>query len=198
MVHTLELDGNDPERDLPAFEVAFLKTLFLLRTPLTISKSIRRFERASNELLQVVNEHDVDFLSRPIKIPRLFGMQRSDCNWTILMVIDYLSRHNDFVFKSILSLIVDDRKLASSQSWHNLEPDDVNFDCLDQFQESVWHNAAMANNLLQSGKFRRSGGSIAHPIYGFLTAKKLLHLASFESGIRRRQIQKIMAIDGVV
>lgn len=191
-------DSDKPDADIPALEIAFLRAVFTLSTPLTISKSIKRFERSSEGLLQIVNDHDVDFLSRPIKVPRLLGMYRSDCDWTILMVIDYLSKHSDFIFKSILSLVVEGPPVSSLQSWRNLEPDDANYDCLDQFQEAVWHNVSMANNLLQSGKFRRAGGAIDHPIYGYLSAAKLLHLASFESWIRKRQVQKIMAIDGVV
>jgi hypothetical protein len=194
--------GNENEDDLdweiPAMERGLLNTVFVLRTPFTVARSIKRFEAISNEVFQIANRHDVDFLSRPTRIPRLMGMNAEDCEWTILMVIDHLTKHNDFVFKSILSLISEDRNFESSQTWHHLFPIDANLDCLDRYQESVWHNVSVVSNLLQSGKFRSASGSVTHPVYGFLNARKLLHFASFYSGIRKRQIQKIMAVEGVV
>ena len=158
----------------------------------------KRFEAQASLIVSIVNDCDYDLLGQTSTIPRLMGMRDASCDWTGFMVIDHLRRYNEFLVQAMKAWAINDETRIVVPDYRYLIPDDAGADCIDQFQESAWDYTGFVNNLVESKRFPRSSGAIRHPFFGRLDAKRLHCLASFHLSIHRRQIQKILAVEGVV
>jgi len=182
-----------------AIEATWLKASFELRCLSgSFVRQTKRFEASASQILQTVNDHDYDMLSRTPRIPRLMGMRRTSREWSVFMVIDHLRRHTDFVLQEMRSLLTDSGGISQRPSFHYFVPDDAGAECIDQFQDSVWQYLGFVGNLEESRDHRRSTGSIEHPLLGRLNLVRLNAYAGFHLSIHRSQIQKILATEGVV
>jgi len=185
--------------DFTAFERIWLRSGFELRCLTSgVARNTKRFESQAARVVRTANDCDYDLLGRVPKIPRLMGMRHSSCGWTAFMVIDHLRRYNEFLLNAMQALVLDDEFRMAIPEFRHLVPEDVGAECIDEFQESAWQYAGFVNNLVDSGRFPRSTGAIQHPFFGKMDARRIHCLASFHLSIHHRQIQKILAVEGVV
>ncbi len=164
----------------------------------SVARNTKRFESDSASIVSTANACDYDLLSRTPKIPRLTGMRNDSRGWTAFMVIEHLRRYNDFLLKAMQALVIDDETRIVVPEFRYFVPEDVGADCIDQFQDSSWQYASFVNNLVETNRFPRSTGTIQHPFFGMMDARRIHCLSSFHLSIHRRQIQKILATEGVV
>ena len=182
-----------------SYERVWLRTGFEFRCLTgTVVGNTKRFESQAASIVRTANQCDYDLLGRTTEIPRLMGMRDASRNWTAFMVIEHLRRYNEFLLKAMQSLIIDDESRIVTPEFRYLVPEDVGADCIEEFQESAWQYAGFINNLSESGRFPRSTGSIRHPFFGKMDARRIHCFSGFHLSIHRRQIQKILAIEGVV
>jgi hypothetical protein len=185
--------------DYTAYERVWLRSSFEVRNLVgSVARNTKRFESQATNIVRIANSCDYDLLGRSVTIPRLMGLRQASCDWTAFMVIEHLRRYNEFMFKAIQSLVVGDEVRIAVPEFRYLVPEDVGADCIDRFQESAWQYSAYVNNLTESNRFPRSTGSIKHPFFGKMDARRLHCFASFHLSIHRRQIQKILATEGIV
>jgi hypothetical protein len=144
--------------DIPGYEKSWLKFSTRVGSACTSVRRIsNRFENESDLILQMANRHDVDELSRVVKIPRLAGIRPESCDWSILMVIDHVIRFNDWVLTTIQ--VLQSGSNASLRS-DRLYPDtNIGLDALDDYQEQVWRYTGFID--LQ--KNLRAGGTTVMP-----------------------------------
>ena len=160
--------------------------------------NVANFENQANKLISSVNQHDYGLLGDFKTIPPLVGLRPESCSWSVYMVIDHLRRHTDFLLGAMRALVVDDELRAPMPTLRYFQPEDVGSESVDQFQDSVWQYVGFANNLKDSGQQRQTTGTIAHPIYGRLDVKRLSVYGAQHLSLHRRQVQKIIALIGVV
>lgn len=182
-----------------AFEIVWLRGSFESHCLTgSFSRNTRRFETQASRLVRTINDCDYDLLGRQPKIPRLMGMRDASRTWTAFMVVEHLRLHTDFLYRAMQALLIGNEMRATVPDFRYLVPEDVGADCIDTFQDSVWQYIGFANNLVESKRFKEPTGSVSHPFYGRLNLKRLHAMASFHCKIHRRQIQKILATEGVV
>lgn len=185
--------------DYTAFEKTWLRGSFEVHClSSSFAGNTKRFETLTARIVSTVNECDYDLLGREQKLPRLLGLRDRSRYWTAFMVVEHLRLHVEFIYRAMQALLIDNEARAIVPEYRYLIPDDVGADCIDAFQDSVWQYVGFANNLAESGQFREPTGAIEHPLFGRLNLKRLHALASFHCRIHRPQIQKIIAIEGVV
>ena len=160
--------------------------------------NITAFESQANEILDTVRGQDYDLLGIDDPIPRLMGLRQESCSWSVLMVLDHLRLHTDFLSNCTRAMSIGDEQKFPVPPIQYWQPDDAGFDVVDQFQDSVWQYIGLANNLLESGKHRRSSVAPRHPLFGSLNTKRLAAYGCLHLSIHRWQIQKIIAQIGVV
>lgn len=188
--------------ELPGYEKQWLK--FSTNVAASVSSTARvtkAFERESSAILKIVGDLDVDQLSQPVKIPRLVGLRHSNCDWSILMVIDHVMRFNEWVLLTINALqsgTVESGRSGSLAQLDRFYPDqEVGFDCIDEYQEQVWRYSGF---IALQKKLRASGTASlrSRPWLGTRNAFQWHCVSANHTKIHRRQIQKILAVGGVV
>ncbi|QEG22516.1 hypothetical protein [Mariniblastus fucicola] len=185
--------------DFSGFENVWLRSSFEAHCLTgSYSRNTRRFENQVGLLVDTLNDCDYDLLGRQPKIPRLMGMRHASREWTVFMVVEHLCLHTDYLFRAMQALLIGDETRALVPNYRYLVPEDVGADCIDRFQDSAWQYIGFANNLAESGRYKESTGSIRHDLFGRLGLKRLHALSSFHIKIHRRQVQKVLATEGVV
>jgi hypothetical protein len=125
--------------------------------------------------------------ARQVLIPRVWGIEDSSRNWSVLMTLDHLV----IVNTEIASII---ERLAAGETWEQrlspAEQDATAIDrfatCLDDYPRRI---AALAS-LHTRAKHR-------HPWFGPLTAHEWHCLAAGHQRIHRRQVERIVErLDG--
>ena len=164
----------------------------------TFASNIKSFENQANQIVSDVHDHDFDLLGIDQPIPRLMGLRQESCSWSVLMVLDHLRLHTNFLFDCTRAISVGDELKLPIPAIRYWQPDDVGAEVVDRFYDSVWQYVGLANNLLESGEYRHSPIAPRHPHYGLLTIKRLAAYGSLHLSIHRWQIQKIIALIGVV
>lgn len=156
---------------------------------------IQLFESEVTAIVKVLDGEGFGVLADEGDIRRMAGLRRSSCQWTPLMVVDHLTRYNEFLFKSIGDLCSVSKFLPE---YRYFEPRDVDSDRIDEFQENAWHFISTVNNLIENEAMRHAVGTVFHPLYGHVEAKGLLVIAWQHSRLHRRQIQRILTEQGMV
>jgi len=160
--------------------------------------NIAAFDSRANQILSTVRSQDFDLLGIDDPIPRLMGLRQESCSWSVFMVLDHLRLHTDFLSNCTRAMSVGDELKAPIPLLQYWRPNDVGSEVVDQLQDSVWQYVGLANNLLESGKYRHSPIAPRHPNYGLLTTKRLAAYGCLHLSIHSWQIQKIIAQIGVV
>lgn len=193
-IEEAELDRLEAE--LPWIDRLWARTrLMIARLTRSHRSLVVAFEKETNLVAKIVDLHDYGILSQSVRIPRLAGLRESSCDWTILMVVDHLNRYNEFLLGSIADHV---GSAPTFHSYRYFEPNDSNSESIDAFQENAWHIVSTLNNLIEKGSFRGASGTTFHPLYGNVDAKSLVAIAWLHAQLHRRQIQKILAVEGVV
>ena len=160
--------------------------------------NVAAFESQADQILKTIGEQDFDMLGIIDPIPKLMGLRQESCAWSVFMVLEHLRLHTDFLTDCTRAMSVESDFKLPIPAVRYWQPDDVGSEVVDGFQESIWQYVGLANNLVESGKHRRSPVAPRHPQYGLLTTKRLAAYGCLHLSIHQWQIQKIITQIGVV
>lgn len=188
----VELDA--PGAGLPGFEKFYLGLFLRLGSAVYSDKvTLANFQRTSQAIFNVVEDHDIDILSRVLLIPRLQGIEDSSRNWSVLMVLEHLAMVNREITQTIRSLKSGNQTMAKVDIADFKPSDDVGVEAIDNFRDSnqrYW-------SFVKSHSPLRTQLTATHPWFGELDGHTWHVLATAHQKVHLRQIYKILAMIGI-
>jgi hypothetical protein len=180
---------------LPALERFYLNAMLKIACKVwSDSRALASFQLASEQLLSLIDEIDLDLASQQVLIPRLQGIEDASCHWSVLMVCDHLNRVNREII-TIMRSLCSNRLPPDGVSIGEFEPDpNVGAEVIAEFRQTVEEFWAFVT----AYKPLRSALRHPHPWFGNLDAHDWNCVAAIHQQIHRRQARKIVAVAGIV
>lgn len=190
MSQPVEFESNG----LPPFERFYLNLFLKVGTAFRSDEAILSdFRTSATDILRVVDENDLGSLSQIIRIPRLQGIEDSSRQWSVLMVLDHLNQVNKAIMDTVRSLKSNSHPLSKIQIADFKPSTDTGEEAIDQFRDGCQRYWSFA----KSHQPLRTTLTFNHPWFGNLDGHAWHSLAAAHQRIHRRQIYKIMALQGV-
>ena len=150
------------------------------------------YQRESDSILKIMHDCDAALAGEPIATPRLFGIAPAATQWSIYSIVDYLMQFQEWTMSTLLNL---HRQQSAPAPWNPFTPDEsVGTECIDRWQEHIWHYVSLIVKL----ETLAGSQTATLPWPGSFTAKQWHYFSYCQTRLYRRQIQKILAVSGVV
>jgi hypothetical protein len=184
---TVQLDA--PGAGLPWPELMGSRLLFgFARTVMSREVAAKRFETEAQRILQLINQLPPDQATRPVLIPRVWGIEDSSRNWSALMTLDHLVIVNP-VITIIIEHVVGGKTFSRKVLTQNVKPP------LEQTPATITNFAKTTREYLDHVSCLpdlKSKTTHLHPWFGPLNAHGWHCLAAIHQSIHRRQLEAIV------
>lgn len=197
-----ESNGNEPLNqlqtpsisELPWWELKPLQMAFLSGAAVVSDRAISRlFQRETEAILQVVSDATGEDIFAPTPIPRLVGLKKSSCSWSVAMAMDHLNQVNQSI-TGIIEELAKELKPVGSITIDDFQPDPAaDWSTIDQFRDTSDRYLAEVAQHDSLNSFAR----FDHPWFGSLNAHQWHCLAAMHMIVHRRQARKIVALLGI-
>jgi uncharacterized damage-inducible protein DinB len=179
-----------PGSGLPVPELLLARSLFWLRRQfISRAQALRHFLSEADIIRQVAERLAPDDAARPVLIPRIFGIEDSSRNWSVLMTQQHLIIVDDLI-ASIIEHLASGRTLTMRVSTAAVKPELIrNPVVLQRFKWSVESYVRKLENLPSL----RTRVTHVHPWFGPLNAHGWHCLAAIHHTIHRRQVERILS-----
>ena len=158
----------------------------------SVARTSAAYQREADLILEILHRCDAGLAGEPVATPRLFGVDSAATQWSVYGIVDYLMQFQEWTMSALLNL---HRQQSVAPPYGPFVPDDaIGSECIDRWQEHIWHYVSLIVKLETL-----AGSQTAKlPWPGSFTAKQWHYFSYCQTRLYRRQIQKILAISGVV
>ena len=198
-LHRSQQELQLPGAGLPGFENAILNFGFKFRCMMSSGRSaLNHFKREHQTIFQIADDDESFDAFHPLLIPRVTGIEDSSRQWSVMMVLEHLCMVNRDMVKIIEALSEGIKPRGQIDVALYKPEEELDYTVLDRFREVCFDYEARLERLLEKRGRLGAATKYAHPWFGPLTAHQWHCLAAVHMSIHRRQIQKIVAMLGVV
>ncbi|MEM7783492.1 MAG: hypothetical protein AAF623_09090 [Planctomycetota bacterium] len=192
-----ELDR--PGMGLPSGEQFILNSMLKIFAFLrSVNPVLNLFQRETQELFELADETESYDVFQPYLIPRVIGIEDSSRNWSVMMVLEHLHMVNRDLKNGISAMMEGVRPRGTVDVALYKPPQDLDWGTLDRFTATNHEYVETIRQLVDKYGHLKSPIRHRHPWFGPLSAHQWHCLAAVHQRIHRRQIQKIVAMMGVV
>jgi hypothetical protein len=191
-------DLHRPGAGLPPFEKIAVGSGFKIFTAFATDRYVlKKFRREAREVLRLAEGDESYDPFQTVKVPRLFGIEHSSCNWSVMMTLEHLCMTTFDMLKIIKALHSGVAPRGAIDIADYKPANDVGFEVLDRFRQVELSYGLDVEAMIESQGRLVNGATYLHPWFGLINAHQWHCLAAVHLQIHRRQMQKIIAILGV-
>ncbi len=191
----IEREVDQLEADLPGLDRFVSGAAYsFARLTRSVKNLSSAYESESKLVMKILDGHDYGVLGDEANIPRITGLRRTSVSWSVLEVVDHLNQYQDFLLRCLADLVGDNDPL---DGYRYFVPGTNDESGAELFRENAWHFVSTVNNLVEKARLQQAAGTVFHPLFGRVDAKGLVVIAWQHLRLHRRQMQKILAEEGV-